>query len=328
MKPLFYSVLYVSVGMGALAFSTWLFVHFELHAQEGGQPFPAEESTVPKKEEVSVESGVRRGEEVSGPALPDLPEGASQPAGPVGGSDLPSGEGDLSLPEAFPTLPEVHFPEQGERQPASLHSPTGDILSDLPEAEGETSAPKQEREPMPEEENQMVTEEDGENNFSDDTPEGIRSNFRSRVAYIQQILSEYRYDPTQKRNPFVPPLSEQPPPPTTPSHRTQVEQVLPPVESPVEEEAPYIPTPSEMYELKDMHLVGITWGTGFGSSKAFFKDPSNTIHELQKNDRIGKNKGIIYQIREDEVVILEERIGQEQAYVPVIVTLNRLNQIR
>lgn len=323
MKPLFYSALYVSVGMGALVFSTWLFVHFELQAEEGGMPsFPPAPQ---KKEDVlgipEAQAGTEGGEALPAPTQPEFSQNPAPPSVPQ--------EGDISLPDVFPTLPDMGFSEQGggERHPASLNpSASEDLLSDVPEEErGASQEVRQERGPSSHKEEKITVEDERDGIGEEDTPDGIKSKIRSRVSYIQQVLSEYHYDPTQKRNPFVPPLSEQPP---ALPQRTQEVQPQPITMEEEEGPAPYIPTPSEMYELKDMHLVGITWGKGFGASKAFFRDPSRTIHELQKNDRIGKNKGIIYQIREDEVVILEERIGQEQAYVPVIVTLNRLEQIR
>ena len=152
-----------------------------------------------------------------------------------------------------------------------------------------------------------ITEGNGEErrNVLDILPEGLKNEVQSKVSEIYQILSEYKYDAEspQRPNPFAPYQD--------PSQ-------------PMEAEKQIHLTPAEMYDLSDMKLIGIKWGKGVGVSKALFRSPDQIVHNLQKNDRIGSNRGIIYQLREDEVVILEPRVDVDQdTYVPVVIPLDR-----
>ena len=135
---------------------------------------------------------------------------------------------------------------------------------------------------------------------------GLKNEVKSKVSEIYQILSEYQYDAEspQRPNPFAPYQD--------PSEVSDVE----------EEQVPL--TPAEMYELSDMKLIGIKWGSGITTSKALFKTPDEVVHVLQKHDRIGSSRGIIYQLREDEVVVLNPRIDVgKDTYEPVVITLDR-----
>ena len=132
-----------------------------------------------------------------------------------------------------------------------------------------------------------------------------------QVAEIYKLLSNYNYDPSDRRDPFAPFQIEQEEEEGEENHTREV-----------------IPNyPTGKYDLSEIQLVGIKWSSKLGPSKALFKTPDNVIHPLQKNDRIGSNRGVIYQLREDEVVILEPRLGiakkKEDAYVPIIVRLHR-----
>ena len=62
-------------------------------------------------------------------------------------------------------------------------------------------------------------------------------------------------------------------------------------------------TPPEEHDLQEIQLKGITWHTQ--RPKALFELPNNAgYYTLVKGDKIGKN-GVIFEIREDEVVIVE-----------------------
>ena len=135
-------------------------------------------------------------------------------------------------------------------------------------------------------------------------PSGLKNEVKSKVSEIYQILSEYQYDAEspQRPNPFAP-------------YQDLSESV---------EEKQISLTPAEMFELSDMKLIGIKWGSGMTSSKALFKSPDQVVHVLQKHDRIGSSRGIIYQLREDEVVVLNPRIDVDKdTYEPVVITLDR-----
>ncbi len=86
-------------------------------------------------------------------------------------------------------------------------------------------------------------------------------------------------------------------------------------------------TPPEKYALEKMKLVGIKWGVGLTPPTALFRAPDGKVFHLQKNDRIGETRGIVYLLREDEVVIVQPKSGntpdQDKLYTPIIVSLSR-----
>ena len=131
-----------------------------------------------------------------------------------------------------------------------------------------------------------------------------------RIADIYKVLNSYHYDSNNRRDPFKAfdvPSDED----SMDSGKT----------------APIPTYPTGQYNLSEIKLVGIKWNSKIGPSKALFKTPDNTLHYLQKNDRIGSNWGVIYRLKEDEVVILEPKKGsadnKESSYVPIIVRLDR-----
>ena len=68
--------------------------------------------------------------------------------------------------------------------------------------------------------------------------------------------------------------------------------------------------PLQRFELEMIIPVAIIWDVE--SPKAMFIDPTNEVHILGKDERIGKNNGYIAAIREGEVVVIEtvKRKGQ------------------
>lgn len=72
----------------------------------------------------------------------------------------------------------------------------------------------------------------------------------------------------------------------------------------IEPEAPR--TPPEAYELTEIHLKGIIWNAK--EPKALFELPGGSgYYTLIRGDRVGK-KGVIFEIRESEVVIVETNV--------------------
>lgn len=305
MKYIFQALVYLSVGAGALVFSTWLFVRFEFEALAQEPPAP-------------LEGGNLVGDSLELESLP-MELGESDP------EEMSAGSGPGQPP------PQEDF----HRLPASL-DPEGEALAVLPDKEeGLPPPPSQNPSPSTVVPQSLLvqalegSEEEGEAGGNGEiTSSGIKNRIQDKVSNIEKILSEYNYDPVRRRNPFKPPFKPKPRPrPSAPPPLQRVERVESILSSgeEQEEEEVYIPTPAEQFDLQSMELVGITWGQSIGPSKAFFKDTSGKIHELQKNDRIGKNKGIIYKLREDEVVILEEKNDGKGGtfYEPVIVGLPR-----
>lgn len=127
------------------------------------------------------------------------------------------------------------------------------------------------------------------------------------IVDVYKMLSVYQYDPKERRDPFTPF--------DTMEEIDNSERVVPDY-------------PTGKYDLNELKLVGIKWDSSVGPPRAFFKTPDNVVHKLQKNDLIGSNMGIIYKLREDEVVILEPRFvagdsSDEDLYEPIIVQLRR-----
>jgi type IV pilus assembly protein PilP len=68
--------------------------------------------------------------------------------------------------------------------------------------------------------------------------------------------------------------------------------------------------PLQRFDLDMIMPVAIIWDVE--TPKAMFVDPTNEIHILGKDERIGKNNGYIAAIREGEVIVIEtvKRKGQ------------------
>ena len=87
-------------------------------------------------------------------------------------------------------------------------------------------------------------------------------------------------------------------------------------------------TPPEEHNLSDIKLKGIIWHTK--NPKALFELPGNAgYYTLIKGDKIGK-KGIVFEIREDEVIIVETNyVGsgedRKEEITTKLIKLDRLN---
>ena len=103
------------------------------------------------------------------------------------------------------------------------------------------------------------------------------------LVEVESYMTPFIYDSEDRRNPFEDPFKSRIP-------VTVVEDVK-------------TPTPPELYTLQDIELKGIIWRTT-ESPKALVKLPDEAFYTLLRGDKIGKN-GMIFEIREDEIVILE-----------------------
>ena len=137
-------------------------------------------------------------------------------------------------------------------------------------------------------------------------------NVNQKVVEIYEMLSNYEYDPSDKRDPFIP---------------------FRPKTMATQEEVEVFNHATSDYALNEIKLIGLKWGKGPGLSKAMFKTPDNEIHYLQAKDRIGSDGAIIDRLGEDKVVVLEPRFalesqsrtsgGSERVFVPKIIYLSR-----
>ena len=109
------------------------------------------------------------------------------------------------------------------------------------------------------------------------------------LVEVESYMTPYIYDPLNRRDPFEDPMKA----------RLRLQ-------GPVVEEIIRPPTPPEMFSLKEIDLKGIIWRTT-ESPKALVKLPDGAFYTLLRGDKIGKN-GMIFEIREDEMVVLETEI--------------------
>jgi type IV pilus assembly protein PilP len=95
----------------------------------------------------------------------------------------------------------------------------------------------------------------------------------------------YVYDPVGRRDPFRPYRDA----------KVGIGALVVQRERPLE--------PLESFDVKTLQVVAIIWG--ISKPKALIQDPNKVIHTVVKGMRIGKNDGVIAEIREGEVVIIE-----------------------
>jgi type IV pilus assembly protein PilP len=122
-----------------------------------------------------------------------------------------------------------------------------------------------------------------------------------RFTDFQTFLEPFIYDPKNRKDPFKP--------------YVEIDSI-----DQGEMQGPLLPL--QRFDLNEIHLVGIIWDVG--SSRAMFLDPTNTVHIIGKNERIGRNNGYIAMIREGEVVIVEAtRKEDEVIYTTTVMKISR-----
>lgn len=122
-----------------------------------------------------------------------------------------------------------------------------------------------------------------------------------RFTDFQTFLEPFIYDPKNRKDPFRP--------------YVEIDSI-----DQGEMQGPLLPL--QRFDLSEIHLVGIIWDVG--SPRAMFLDPTNTVHIIGKNERIGRNNGYIAMIREGEVVIVEAtRKEDEVIYTTTVMKISR-----
>ena len=130
------------------------------------------------------------------------------------------------------------------------------------------------------------------------------------LVEVESYMTPYIYDPLNRRDPFEDPMKA----------RLRLQ-------GPIVEEILRPPTPPEMFSLHEINLKGIIWRTT-ESPKALVKLPDGAFYTLLRGDKIGKN-GMIFEIREDEMVVLETEIkktGTEEIKETSI-TIKRMDRL-
>ena len=122
---------------------------------------------------------------------------------------------------------------------------------------------------------------------------------------IQSDMAPFIYQRSDSRSPFDDPTRKDP-------NEGEVKIIIP-------------KTPPEMYDLSEIKLKGIIWN--IKNPKALFELPGGEGHyTLIKGDKVGKN-GLIFEIREDEVVIVETFYKDVDATERVI-KLKKMDRLR
>jgi type IV pilus assembly protein PilP len=93
----------------------------------------------------------------------------------------------------------------------------------------------------------------------------------------------YRYDPTGKRDPF----------------RSFVKDKL-------REDATDVASPLEQFELGQLTVSGVVWQAD--RRRALVLDPSGQAYVVKTGDRIGKNDGVVTEISDASLVVLESYV--------------------
>jgi len=106
-------------------------------------------------------------------------------------------------------------------------------------------------------------------------------------AMEERPNDNFVYDPTGKRDPFVP----------FKIMRPQIKIGGDKANLPME--------PLQNWELDSLQIVGILWDVKV--PRALVKDPSGTVYTVTRNSKIGRNEGYVSAIREGEIVIVETR---------------------
>ena len=356
MKHLLHSLLYLACGGGALVFSVWVLAQFsfiDVSAFASGASSPPSQNSSPAPNSPSSKLPIAppspQGKGGVNASAGSLPEGGgsieasagSSPSPPPSSSKLPiappplgGGVGGVgSNPPGVQNPPgEESAKNQAAHKPAvqrglsSTGSGDNKDGDDIPPPPTAAAAPEppgavplppgavpQQPGALPQQPGaapphagavegaQVSQPEPGE---GDDKSLNDTQKLRGKLETLQNILqSSYDPDP-QGRDPFK-------------SFRRKG------VQGPQ-----IILTPAEKHPLKDMKLIGIKWGLGVTAPTAMFRDPEGQIFRLRKNDRIGRSRGIIYLIREDEVVIVQpESSGTAQQdinYLPIVISLRRV----
>ena len=357
MKKLFEGFLYLNVAVGSLFFVVWLWTTFPAFLSVPAEGSPAIDSPLPSSENASSlhpPSSPPPPIKEANP-VPNSPSGSASPPPTNDGSRtgnnlaIPSNKGadvsnpappsdtlknNLAISRKGASVTNTAPPSGTSKKnnsiplPPNPSSSAGLENSQLPPSpQGEDNSIPHPPDPSSAEleDNQLPSSslqgkekilEESETSSNKAIKSGTAKDLQGitqKVADIYEMLSNYQYDSEDRRDPFAP---------------FQVEEQPTTVEGVVEEDTP--PTyPTGKYSIEEIKLVGIKWNSKIGPSKALFKTPDQKLHQLQKNDRIGDKRAVIYQLKEDEVIILEPRMAnliskKEKSYTPIILRMARL----
>jgi type IV pilus assembly protein PilP len=124
-------------------------------------------------------------------------------------------------------------------------------------------------------------------------PEGVEATAHPKPPemtdpLLEGFFEDIEYNPTDKRDPFLPYLS--------PAFR-----ITKGAEVPLE--------PLQKFALSELKLIGIIWDVG--TPKALIEDPSGKSHIIVENTKMGSGMGYVAAIREGEIIVVEQQISSE-----------------
>ena len=180
----------------------------------------------------------------------------------------------------------------------------GQILKETFSEQGKSSGQGSQPSSPPAKNSQTVSEQPNQNKVNQ------IGNVDEALIEVEEHMTPFIYDPFNRRNPFEDPMKA----------RLQIQEEAIEVEVKT-------PTPPEMYTLQQIDLKGIIWRTT-ESPKALVKLPTGAFYTLLRGDKIGKN-GVIFEIREDEMVVLETMTKQSgtQKIQDASITIKRMDRL-
>ena len=318
MKVFLHIFLYLSVSVCSLFFVIWLLISSPfVETADAADPDPNNSIPSVKKEEVTpLKSGDT---DVNSPSVVEAVESKSK-VSPISGDvqkvpaeSSPHSPNTVEINSA-PTSPSIPPPPplpDNNKDSASGEPSPPDMLENKASVSVEPAptppAPEIARDSVTEmlEFNDQFHEDKGSNK---EMVKGLM-NLNKKVVDMYKMLSDYQYDTTDRRDPFVP----------FKKLKEEGKEVL------VDDRSCF----GDEHHLNDIKLEGIQWGAKTRPSKAIFRAPDNESGFLQKNDCVGQSKATIYKIEESRVVFIEPRtlnpykINDESAFSLIELRLSR-----
>ena len=274
---------YLGVGIAAIGLGVAVSTQFmgRVRSQETLEPInTAAEPVAPVEPAEQEGDGVtplppEPGDPVKNPAAPPAP--ASMGMGP-GSAASPAGG---AVPGADPKALDLDASSADKSAASSQNSPDNNaVKEDAPvELEGEAS---------------NMTNQAGAK-----APQAQVGDDREDL--LEGFMDPFEYDPSGKKDPFVPLEADRP-------------AEAGALEGPFQ--------PLQRFDLDQLNLVGIIWNVN--SPKAMIADPGGNIHIVRENTRVGRNNGYVAAIREGEVVVVEPYVEDgRMTYSTRLLRINR-----
>ena len=113
--------------------------------------------------------------------------------------------------------------------------------------------------------------------------------------------TDFIYDPTGLRDPFRPFFANKfAMVPTTPSNSMPTNTGAGKILKPAVE---VLSDPLESFDLAQLKVVAIIWSAK--NSRVVIKDPTGKLHHLKTNAKLGRSQGVISEIKEGGIVVVE-----------------------